>query len=527
MAKRRSHTQHNFSTVPQAKIPRSSFSRPSTLKTTFDAGLLVPIFLDEVLPGDTHNMRASFFGRLATPLKPVMDNLFMDVHWFFCPTRLLWENWQRFNGEQDSPGDSIDYSVPQMAPVTHGEDNLSDYLGLPTKTANPYSANALPFRMYNRVWHEWYRDQNLQNGAVLNVDDGPDSWSGGAYALRRRGKRKDYFSSALPFEQKGDPVTVPLGEEAPIFTQDPVSPGVPVRVGIKEAPGAVYRLGGDYTGGSFIDYVSSIDGTPNLYADLASATGFTINQLRESFQIQKLLERDARGGTRYTEILRSHFGVISPDARLQRPEFLGGSTTMININPVAQTSDQISGGPGGETPQGNMAAFGTVSIKRSGFVKSFTEHGYIMGLVSVRADLTYQQGLDRLWSRTGRYDFYWPALSNLGEQAILSGEIYKDGSAADEDVWGYIPRWDEYRYKTSKVTGAFRSNHSSTLHFWHYAQDFENRPSLDQDYIQEDPPVGRTLAVPDEPHMLLDCYFNLRSARPMPVFGVPGLIDHF
>jgi hypothetical protein len=522
---RRSHKNHTFSQVPEAKIPRSSFQRNSTNKSTIDAGILYPVFLDEVLPGDTHNMKATVFGRIATPLKPVMDNLFMDLHWFFCPTRLLWENWQKFNGEQDNPGDSIDFSIPTIN-GTIDEESLGDYLGLPTQTPAPISFSALPYRMYNLVWREWYRDQNLQASPAINDDDGPDDITD--YTLLRRGKRRDYFSSALPFEQKGDPVTVPLGDSAPVHgiyfslaDTTPTNVDGSINIGDPTYPPPSSQ-------GKPIYYGSAAGASEELvYADLASASGFTINQLRQSFQIQKLLERDARGGTRYTEILRAHFGVISPDARLQRPEFLGGSTTMININPVAQTSDQLSGGPGGETPQGNLAAYGTASMRKSGFVKSFTEHGYIMGLISVRADLTYQQGLHRLWSRTGRYDFFWPALSHLGEQAIESREIFADGSAADDDVWGYIPRWDEYRYKVSTVTGKFRSNATGTLHFWHYAQDFQTRPSLDGNYIEENPPIGRTLAVQDEPHLLLDCFFSLRSARPMPTYGVPGLIDHF
>lgn len=511
---RQSHHSHNFSTVPKANIPRSSFQRNSTNKTTIDAGWLYPIFVDEVLPGDTFNMRASLFGRLATPLKPVMDNLFMDVHWFFCANRLLWENWQRFNGEQDNPADSIDFSVPTLiVNTTFAEGSLGDYFGLPTQVALD-NINALPFRMYNLIWKEWYRDQNLQDSPNILVNDADSNQSN--YPLQRRGKRKDYFSSALPFEQKGDPVTVPLGDQAPIYGLD--TAGTAAEIGDSTKTGT-YSL--NLSPSQFTAAAGSYPGDVNMVADLAAATGFTINQLRESFQIQRLLERDARGGTRYTEIIRSHFGVISPDSRLQRPEFLGGSTSMININPVQQQGET------GTTPQGNLAAYGTVSQRKSGFVKSFTEHGYILGLVSVRADLTYQQGINRLWSREGRYDFYWPALSHLGEQAILSKEIYADGTGADDNVWGYIPRWDEYRYKTSHVTGAFRSNAAATLHFWHYAQTFSSRPLLNDTYIVEDPPVDRTLAVPSEPHLILDCFFNLRCARPMPTYGVPGLIDHF
>lgn len=526
MAKRRqtraSHKSvmsHQFSQVPQARIPRSSFNRSHAYKTTLDAGDLVPVYIDEVLPGDTHRLRASFFGRLATPLKPIMDNLFLDSFFFFVPNRLVWDSWQKFNGEQEDPGDSTDYTIPQhQAPVGGWvSGSFFDYAGLPVGVDN-ISVSALPNRAYTLIYNEWFRDQNLVNSATLDTGDSDVVATG---PLRKRGKRHDYFTSALPWPQKGPASIVSLGGQAPI-NYDGLSGSEPqvYATNYSEERSLERNIGTDnviLSGSS-----GNIDDLP-LYADLSNATAITINQLRESFQIQKLLERDARGGTRYTEIVRSHFGVISPDARLQRPEFLGGGTSMVNINPVAQvsaTDENVS-------PQGNLAAYGTVSGYNHGFTKSFTEHGFIIGIVNVRADLTYQQGINRLWSRTGRYDFYWPALAHLGEQGILNKEIYAQGTPADDDVFGYIPRYDEYRFKQSHVTGLFRSNIAGSLDVWHLAQDFGSLPQLGTTFITENPPIDRVIAVPSEPHFLLDCWFSLRSVRPMPTYAVPGLIDHF
>ena len=520
---------HQFTMIPKADIPRSSFDCQSTHKTTFDAGYLVPVYVDEMLPGDTFRLNMTAFARLSTPINPIMDNMHLDSFFFFVPNRLIWSNWQKFMGQQANPGDSISYVVPQQVSPAGGYaiGSLQDYMGLPTvgqvSGAGTVSHCAFWPRAYNLIWNEWFRDENLQNSVTVDTGDGPDTVTN--YTLLRRGKRKDYFTSALPWPQKGTSVSLPLGTSAPVYgngTSLGLTDGTN-NLGIAgSANGAIYQWANIYNTpvgtartnttntNTSLGVVQS--GASGLYADLSQATAATINQLRQSFQIQKLLERDARGGTRYTEIIRAHFGVVSPDARLQRPEYIGGGTSNININPIAQTSGTSASGT--TTPLGTLAAMGTALAHNHGFTYSATEHGVILGLVSVRADLTYQQGLARMWSRSTRYDFYFPAFATLGEQAVLNKEIYVRGDVNDNSVFGYQERWAEYRYYPSRISGLFRSTASGTIDNWHLAQKFTTLPTLNTTFIQDTPPVDRIVAVgaaANGKQFIFDSFFDCKK----------------
>lgn len=532
--------KHAFAQIPSADIQRSAFDLSHSYKTTFDSGYLIPFYCREILPGTTIDLKAAILARMSTPIVPVADNIYLDTQFFFVPNRLVWQHWVNMQGEQRNPSDTIDYLTPTVQAGSEGFEvgSIADYFGIPTGVPN-LKVNALPFRAVNLIFNEWYRDENLQDSVPDNFGDGPDNIAD--YKLLRRGKRKDYYTSSLPWPQKFNSVTLPLGEQAYVYgtgqnfaltnNNNFVSMfGTSQGAEFKPSNNPWATVGSAATGTTPVspttlgvptkEQVGS--NTPAMYADLQFASTISVNALRMSFQLQRLYERDARGGSRYVEILLSHFGVVSPDARLQRPEFLGGSSSPISINPVQQTSASDA-----TTPQGNLAAYAVCADSIPGFKKSFTEHGFVIGFCSVRCDLSYQQGLHKMWTRDNRYSYYMPVLAHLGEQAVLSKELYCDGSADDESVFGYQERWAEYRFAGNMITGKLRSTDPQSLDIWHLAQKFDSRPVLNADFIEDKPPIKRILAVQDEPEFIMDTYFKETDILPMPVYSVPGLVDHF
>ena len=560
-----SNPAKQFVELPKAQIPRSVFTRSHSYKTAMPVSKLVPFFVDEVLPGDTFNLKTTILARLSTPIVPFMDNLYLRTFFFFVPNRLIWDHWEAMNGDQRSgPTASTDYLVPQAQINNLAIGTLGDFLGLPTGVAQNVPVSELPLRAISLIWNEWFRDENLQ--AAYNIDKNTEREYSGDKAISSTivdnpllyssecppiAKFHDYFTSALPWPQKGPGVEISLGSSVPLTIPEQLVPwdfsqatatystsqfarstyqAQWPEVRISQSPAdlslgktKVQRLSGSGDDGNTMTSYSMMMGPITGTADLSASTPISINDLRQAFQIQKLYERDARGGTRYTEILRSHFGVVSPDARLQRPEYLGGGRTRINVNPVQQTSATADGSG---TPQGNLSAYAVAVDTGHSFTKSFVEHGWIIGFVAVQSDLTYQQGLNRMWSRKARFDYYWPVFAHLGEQAILNKEIYCQGTAADDEVFGYQERFAEYRYFPGIITGHMRSTSSTPLDVWHLAEKFQTAPKLNATFVQDATPIERVVAVTDEPPLILDAWFDLKCVRPMPVYSTPGLVVH-
>lgn len=530
----RSVMEHTFSRVPTIDIPRSSFDRSHGHKTTFDADFLVPILVDDIIPGDTFTVNANIFARLTSPtVLPVMDNMFLDTFFFFVPYRILWDNWEKFLGSKDNPTDSIDFTIPTLAGNTDiATGDLGDYLGLPIgyTPSEMSTVSALPVRAYRMIWNEWFRDQNLQSSLTVPTDNGPDilSETGVHNAPLKRGKRHDYFTSCLPFPQKGTAVDIPVTGTIPIR-------GTAVNTHVEDASGTDY---GALVINSTKDVEASVAPSgvqPLRFSDAATEVGLeavvtagglgTINDLRLAFQTQRLLERDARSGTRYVETLKAHWGVQVPDYRLQRPEYLGGGSTPIQISPVAQTTYQ--GTQTVEDGKGALAGIGTVGASH-GFTTSFVEHGVLIGLMNVRSDITYSQGIERTWEKQTRYDFYYPVLSQIGEQAVLNREIFFNNTAADDEVFGYQERYAEYRYKPSRLSGKMRPAAPASLSAFNLSEQFTSRPTLGNSFITSNTggPLDDVISVPSEPQFVADIYFEMNCARPMPLYGVPGNMDH-
>ena len=551
-----------FNQVPRLDITRSRFKRRQDVKLTMNAGQLIPFYVDEVLPGDTFSVDQAAIIRMTTPIFPVMDNCYMDVYYFNVPCRILWEHFKRFMGENDTGpwAQTQEYTIPQVKIVGTAEKpapyegSILDYMGIPTKISKgestAFTINALPMRAYTMIWQEWFRDQNVDNPAINSTADATVSYTDdeskgmdaatpdleyilqNAYTGGRPlpvNKFHDYFTSALPSPQKaGEPVTIPLGGKAPVYgyeyNSDTKTPG---KLNLVSNHGQNSTIENTEDGRLEIHAYNIEDGTyyyesMNLYTDMSQVNATTINQLRQAFQIQKYYEELARGGSRYREMIYSLFHTKISDKTVQIPEYLGGTRITINMSQVIQTS-----GTTAESPQGNTAAVSVTPYNGSMFTKSFEEHGFVIGVCCIRHDHTYQQGLERMWSRKTNLDFYYPVFANLGEQAILKKELYLTGTSSDEQAFGYQEAWAEYRMKPNRISGKFRSNATGTLDSWHYGDNYKETPSLSQAWMKEgDSEIQRTLAVDNEPQFIMDTIIDNTSVRPMPMYSIPGLVDH-
>lgn len=542
--------------LPHADISRSTFDRSHSVKLSFNVGDLIPFYVDEVLPGDSFDVQTSKVVRMQSLITPIMDNIYLDTYYFFVPNRLVWDHWRQFNGENTESAwlPATEYEIPQItAPAGTGWNvgTIADYMGIPTGVAG-LSVNALPFRAYSLICNEWFRDENLTDPLLTPTDDSTvagvntgnyitDVAKGGLPF--KAAKYHDYFTSCLPAPQKGPDVTIPVGtlQPFPVYstnTQHGVVPPSGISASLRGSLSAldgttssVSYLTADKVGSGNVATIPGFGGQltgfvpSNLWAySDGSAAVATINQLRMAFQVQKLYEKDARGGTRYIEILKAHFGVTSPDARLQRPEYLGGNRIPINVNQIVQQSQTTD-----QSPQGNPVGLSLTTDRNNDFRKSFVEHGFVIGLMVARYDHTYSQGIERFWSRRDRFDYYWPVFANIGEQAVKNKEIFAQGTAVDDEVFGYQEAWADYRYKPNRVVGEMRPGVPNTLASWHLADDYDDLPSLSDAWIREDSStVNRVIAVSDRVanQMFADVYIKCRATRPMPMYSLPGLIDH-
>lgn len=555
------NTELHFSQLPTIDIQRCKLTKAHDHKTSWNTGDLIPLYVDDILPGTTVKMRMSELVRMMTPIAPVLDNAYMDIYWFFTPNRLLWDHWINFMGENDTAPWAMpqNYEVPQITCPSGGwaKGSLADYFGLPTDVeGDGWKVSALPFRCYVKIWNEFFRDENLKTPAYISYGDsdttGKNKGAGYDYvtdsecgaAPLKAAKLHDYFTSSLPSSQRGPAVRIPLGESAPVYFGENVTPNTTNTALLGDIP-TVSNSTGTYnapitpwntTTEQADTYTTGLGNS--LYTDLTDAVGATVNMLRQSFQIQRFYERAARGGARYIETILSHFRVTNPDFRMQRPEYLGGKRVPINMNQVVQTdasgkasywdSTDSTWVTDDKTPQGNLAAYSATADNNTDlWTRSFTEHGILMCLGVIRTDRTYQQGVNRMWFRKNMFDFYWPELANLAEQPVYNKEIYLQGKSADDEAFGYQEPWAEYRYKPSIISGELRSNFAQSLDLWHYADDYNALPTLSSDWIDEPTEnMARTLAVQSHDQFMGDFFFSPIYTLPMPLYSVPGLIDH-